>query len=204
MAEERTTTNAAEVGDRIRKTRESQDVSMSDLARRSGVAKSTLSDLEAGRGNPTLATLNGIAQAINVAAAELIGGPQGPLILGIERRGDSGRPEANREPLDGFRAQGHVEVYELAYALGHDDAFDAHAPGAVEHVMVHSGRMRVGPVTEVVELGPGDAVSYRAHVDHVIEPIEGRTSGQLIVSYPAPQDGQAGSHGRASKADRGS
>ena len=200
MAEERAT-NVGEVGYRIRKTRASQDMSLSDLARRSGVAKSTLSELEAGHGNPTLATLNGLARAMHVAAAELIGGPQGPLILGVARRDDAGRPQANREPLDGFRAAGHVEVYELDYARGHDDAFDAHAPGAVEHVMVHSGRMRVGPVTEVVELEPGDAVTYRAHVDHVMEPVDGRASGQLIVSYPAPQDGQAGSHGRASQSD---
>lgn len=196
--------NAGELGYRIRRTRESQDMSLSDLARRSDVAKSTLSDLEAGRGNPTLATLNGIARAMRVATAELIAGPQGPLILGIERRNDTGRPAANREPLDGFRAEGHVEIYELDYARGHDDAFDAHAPGAVEHVMVHSGRMRVGPVTEVVELEPGDAVTYRAHVDHVMEPIGGRASGQLLVSYPAPRDGQVGSHGRASQVDRGS
>lgn len=203
MAQEHAT-NAGEVGYRIRKARGSHDMSLSDLARRSGVAKSTLSDLEAGRGNPTLATLNGIARAMHVAAADLIGGPQGPLILGVERRDDAGRPEANREPLDGFRAAGHVEVYELDYPLGSRDAFDAHAPGAVEHVMIHSGRMRVGPITEVVELEPGDAVTYRAHVDHIMEPIDGRASGQLIVSYPAPQDGQVGSHGRASQADGGS
>lgn len=172
-------------------------MSISALARRSGVAKSTLSELESGRGNPTLSTLNELARAVGQTAAEFVGGPQGPLVVGVVRSDDTGRPQANREPLDGFRAEGHVEIYRLEYQDGDQGRCDAHGSGTIEHVLVHEGRLRVGPESDVRELRVGESITYRGDVPHVLGAIDGRAAGHLVVAYPAPRDGQAGSHGRA-------
>jgi transcriptional regulator with XRE-family HTH domain len=70
----------------LRRLRARQAISLNQLARRSGVSTATLSGLEAGRGNPTMATLLALAPALGVSAADLL--PEGR----------SGRPLVTAEP----------------------------------------------------------------------------------------------------------
>ena len=51
-----------------------QGRSLSELARASGIAKATLSALEAGRGNPTIETLSSLATALGVPFGDLLAG----------------------------------------------------------------------------------------------------------------------------------
>ena len=46
-----------------------------------------------------------------------------------------------------------------------------------------SGRLRVGPQTGPVELGPGDLVTFGADVPHVYEALE-TTRCVLLMAYP--------------------
>lgn len=55
----------------IEKIRLEKELSLSELARRSGVSKAHLSYLESGERTPTLQTLCKIAKALGVPAAEL-------------------------------------------------------------------------------------------------------------------------------------
>jgi transcriptional regulator with XRE-family HTH domain len=56
----------------LRRLRVQQDISLNRLAERSGVSSATLSGLEAGRGNPTLATLLALAPALGVSPGDLL------------------------------------------------------------------------------------------------------------------------------------
>ena len=49
---------------------------------------------------------------------------------------------------------------------------DAHHAGVVEHLVVASGRLRAGPQTEPVELGPGGLLTFGADGPHVYEALE--------------------------------
>ena len=51
-------------------------MSLAELARRAGLAKSTLSQLESGTGNPSLETLWALAMALDVQVSRLIGEAQ--------------------------------------------------------------------------------------------------------------------------------
>ncbi len=55
---------AQEVGARLRRLRQDRGLSLSELARRSGVGKGTLSELETGQRNPTLETLYALTTAL--------------------------------------------------------------------------------------------------------------------------------------------
>ena len=57
----------------LRALRRDRGLSLSDTARASGVSKATLSGLESGRGNPTLATVLNLARALEVPPSRLIG-----------------------------------------------------------------------------------------------------------------------------------
>ncbi len=60
------------VAERVRLLRQSRGISQSHLARTCGIAKSTLSQLEAGQSNPTLSTLVALAAALDVAVDDLV------------------------------------------------------------------------------------------------------------------------------------
>src|SRR3954469_9222204 len=56
----------------IRRERERAGLSLSELAKRAGLAKSTLSQLEAGTGNPSVETLWALGVALDVPFSRLV------------------------------------------------------------------------------------------------------------------------------------
>ncbi|WP_300265820.1 helix-turn-helix transcriptional regulator, partial [Microbacterium sp.] len=60
------------IGRALRRERESADLSISELARRAGVSKATVSQLENGTGNPSVETLWALGVALDVPFAVLV------------------------------------------------------------------------------------------------------------------------------------
>src|SRR5262245_63937220 len=60
----------------LRRERERAGLSLSELAKRAGVAKSTLSQLEAGTGNPSVETLWALGVALDVPFSRLVEAPR--------------------------------------------------------------------------------------------------------------------------------
>jgi quercetin dioxygenase-like cupin family protein len=50
---------------------------------------------------------------------------------------------------------------------------------------VHSGRLRVGPESGPVELGPGDFAVFEAAVPHLYEALDGEVAATLVILTPA-------------------
>lgn len=63
------------MNNRVRLVRESQGLSKTELARRSGVALSFINYIESGEKSPTIRTLEKLAAAMNVPATELLDEP---------------------------------------------------------------------------------------------------------------------------------
>jgi transcriptional regulator with XRE-family HTH domain len=167
----------------LRRLREERGLSTVALARDSGVARATLAQLEAGRGNPTLETLYALANTLGVGLAEVIAPPpagvevvragEGPRVAGAVVRGRLVSRLVGRAP---------VEVYDLELRAGRTQRSQPHPAGVVEHLLVQSGRVRVGPESTPVELGPGDYARYPADVAHVYEALEPAAATLLIES----------------------
>ena len=62
------------VGRRIREAREREGLSVSGLARLAGVSRRTLTEIEAGRANPTLSNLAALAESAGVPLEDLVAG----------------------------------------------------------------------------------------------------------------------------------
>ncbi len=60
------------LGTNLRARRDEQGISLSELARRSGIAKGTLSQLESGAGNPTIETVFSLSNALGVPVSALL------------------------------------------------------------------------------------------------------------------------------------
>jgi transcriptional regulator with XRE-family HTH domain len=59
------------LGKAIRELRQKQGATLKDIAPKAGVTFGTLALIERGEGNPTWATVRGIAKALGVSVAEL-------------------------------------------------------------------------------------------------------------------------------------
>jgi transcriptional regulator with XRE-family HTH domain len=176
--------NAERIAANLRALRARRNVSVVALAERSGVARATLTKLEAGRGNPTLDTLYALADALGAGLSELIGEP-GTSRVEVLRAGEGTQVKGavSARLLD--RVLGHrlAEVYEVSFATRARHA-NPHPPGVVESLIVTSGRLRTGPFADPVELGPGDFVRFPGDVPHLYQALGGPAHGVLVMSHP--------------------
>lgn len=60
------------LGENLKKLRESKDLSQGDLADKLEVDRAYISNIENGRMNPTLSTLEKIAKALGISSSELL------------------------------------------------------------------------------------------------------------------------------------
>jgi DNA-binding XRE family transcriptional regulator len=65
----------------LRRERHRSGLSLTEVARRAGIAKSTLSQLESGTGNPSLETLWAICVALDAPFSRLLDPPQPQVLL---------------------------------------------------------------------------------------------------------------------------
>jgi transcriptional regulator with XRE-family HTH domain len=65
----------AEVGPRLRRLRERRDITLTTLAAKTGISKSTLSRLENGQRRPSLELLLPLAEVYHLPLDELVGAP---------------------------------------------------------------------------------------------------------------------------------
>ncbi|MDP8960821.1 MAG: XRE family transcriptional regulator [Actinomycetota bacterium] len=189
---------ASIIGVNIRRLREAQGVSLSGLARHSGIAKATLSALESGSSNPTIATLEALSGALNVPLRELLAGQAEPSTWVVRGTG-AGSGDSNDRLVESFSPRGVVEVYDIRFTPGTRIVYEAHAEGVVERVLVQEGVLLAGPVNEPVELQPGDFITFLADRDHCYASVEGTVRGALIVSYPAASPPQVPLHAKLSR-----
>jgi transcriptional regulator with XRE-family HTH domain len=172
------------VGTNLRRLRTDQGLSLSDLARTSGVAKATLSALEGGRGNPTLETLSALAAALEVPMGDLITAAD-PVPVTVVRNdeGTSVPGTANDLRLIArFTPGGTVELYEAQWPKRSTRNAGGHGPGTREHVFITRGGLKVGPLGREVGLSGGDYATFAADEPHLYEARAG-TRALLLMQW---------------------
>lgn len=184
------------VATNIRRLRQQQRLTLSDLARRSKIGKATLSNVEAGRGNPTLETLWALAGALDVSFSQLVlePEPEPVQILRVSHSPEIHGASVDLRLLDRISARGTIELYEETFNSGSRREATPHGPGVIEHLLVTHGRLLVGPVGSSVELERGDFVRFPGDTPHVYAAIGGSARAAIAMNYPAgslPEDPSA-------------
>lgn len=181
-----TQTLRARIGGAIRRERQNQQLSVSELARRASIAKATVSQLESGAGNPSVETLWAIAVALGVpfsAFVEQTASSSRLIRAGRSLPTDVSSSDANYQAglLSASPPGARRDLFIIRAEPGTAKHSEPHQPGTIEHVIVQSGRARAGTVTDPVDLGPGDYLSYPADVPHVFDALETGTSAVMLV-----------------------
>jgi transcriptional regulator with XRE-family HTH domain len=171
----------------IRRLRTARGFSAAGLARESGVARATLAELEAGRGNPTVETLYGLAKVLGVTFGDLLIEAAAPPVH-VVRAGEGpqvpGSVVQARLLRQASVASARVEMYEMRVLPGEPRHADGHQPGVTEQLLIHEGRLRVGPESGPVEIGPGDFAVFEASVPHLYEALDGLVAATLVILTP--------------------
>lgn len=170
----------------LRRERERVGLSLSELAKRAKIAKSTVSQLEAGTGNPSVETLWALGVALGVPFSRLVD-PRTPTVR-VLRAGEGLSVPSDRAHFTGTLLASsppgvRSDIYVITMEPGAAREAEAHIPGSVEHIVVISGRLRTGPLDDLVELAPGDYASFPGDVPHRYQALERGTRAALVMEH---------------------
>ncbi|MFD3509843.1 helix-turn-helix domain-containing protein [Nocardia sp. NPDC058666] len=168
----------------LRRERARAGLSLTEVASRAGVAKSTLSQLESGTGNPSLETLWALCVALEMPFSRLLDPPRANVQV---IRADEGSPVPSADAdyrvtlLAAGQSLTRCDVYRIAAEPGHIRRSDPHTPGVVEHVVLAAGHAMAGPADEPVEMRPGDYIRYLGDLPHIFEALEPGTWATMVI-----------------------
>ncbi|MEA2364475.1 MAG: hypothetical protein QOD71_3620 [Thermoleophilaceae bacterium] len=162
-------------GTRVRHLREGMDLSLRDLAERSGVSAPMLSQVERGETSPTLSVAERIAGGLELSLSQLLrlDDTDGVSLVRAAERRRGGGPRHGYEvltpPLPGLRAE--VSLHSLASGASTAEPDDPpmHEPGSRETAVVVEGRVSFVCGGHAHELENGDAVTFDADLPHHFE-----------------------------------
>ncbi|MGC5698836.1 helix-turn-helix domain-containing protein [Pseudomonas sp. NFXW11] len=171
----------------IKRERQLAGLSVTELAKRASVAKSTLSQLESGIGNPSIETLWALAMAMGLQVTRLFEQPQQHLRVIRANEGMTAYAEASNYAatlLADCPAGMQRDIYRLKVQPGEARLSQPHPPGTVEHVILCTGAANVGPANSPVRLCAGDYISYSADLPHVFEAFDVDTTAVMVIEHP--------------------
>jgi transcriptional regulator with XRE-family HTH domain len=163
------------VGDRVKSLREAMDLSLRDLAARSGVSAPMLSQVERGDTSPTLAVAKKIAAGLDLTLSQLLRLDEDRHVVVVRskdrriRRRHGHRVEELTPPLPGQRADVSEHTLAPGAATGAPDDPPMHEPGSRETTVVLDGAVELFIDDQRHELTAGDSVTFDADLPHHFE-----------------------------------
>src|SRR6476620_7689939 len=164
-----------QIGPRVRALREAMDLSLRDLAERSGVSAPMLSQVERGETSPTLAVATRIAKGLELTLSQLLRLDEDRHVVvvrrgeGRKRRRSGHRVEELTPPLPGQRADVSVHRLDPGAVTGGPGDPPLHEPGSRETAVVLDGTPTLVVDGERRELRTGDSVTFDADLGHHFE-----------------------------------
>ncbi len=166
-----------ELGARVRALREAMDLSLRDLAERSGVSAPMLSQVERGETSPTIQVAGRIAAGLELRLSQLLRLDEGgavTIVRRAERRKGPGRGRGHSyeiltPPLPGQRSELSRHSLAAGAVTGGPGDPPMHEPGSRETALVQAGTVVLHCDGEAHELATGDCVTFDADLPHHFE-----------------------------------
>lgn len=166
------------LGRHLQSLRRERNWSLSKLAAAADIAKSNLSRLEQGNGNPTLDTLWRLAVQLNVPFATLVFPIKVPLAeAGVEVK-----------LIDQGQDSPKVDAYWMSCAPNTKRLAEGHTPGSMESITVISGEVEVGVKGQSAKLRAGQSHVFSADQAHLYRTGKSWASLLITVTYPEVSD----------------
>lgn len=174
------------VGKFVRRQRRARGLTLEELADRSGVSKSMLSQIERDQTNPTLATVWRLCESLGVTVEAFFG--QDERAEAIEVLAAHGTPSIRSADggcelriLGPLGLGGQVEWYDMRAQPGAELVSQPHEAGTVEHLTVLEGTLVVESGGERRPLAAQETARYRADRPHAIRNESGEAARALLM-----------------------
>ena len=167
--------SAIHIGPRVRALREAMDLSLRDLAERSGVSAPMLSQVERGETSPTRQVAARIAAGLELRLSQLLRLDEDGMLTIVRREerrrgGAAGhRYEILTPPLPGQRAEVSRHTLAPGATTGGPGDPPMHEPGSRETAVVEAGTVTLIVDGASHDLRTGDAVTFDADLPHHFE-----------------------------------
>jgi transcriptional regulator with XRE-family HTH domain len=178
------TSPVAAIAAAVRRERARKGLSLSELARLANLSKATLSQIEAGTGNPGVETIWALSGALGLPFSQLVAPPRSTVQ--VLRAGEGTHTFAEESDysatlLASCLPAARCDIYRITAEPGRERRSEPHLLGTVEHVVITRGRASAGPVDETIELEVGDYVSYRGDIPHVFAALTHGVSAVFVL-----------------------
>ena len=174
------------VGQVVHRLRRDNSLTLEELARRSGVSKSMLSQIERNRTNPTFATVWRLTNALGVGLDDVFRGDNRETAVDIVAAHatptvTSADGKCLLRILGPLDLAGSAEWYELTAGPGAELVSEAHESGTTEHLSVFEGTLVVESGENSNPVGPGETARYAADQAHAVRNAGKKPARALMV-----------------------
>lgn len=156
------------LGHNIVSLRKKRGLSQFQLAKRSDLPRSTISNFESGIGNPSLQNLVKLSSALQISIEELLSSPRSECLL-IK---SENIPVQSRQ-----NGQAHIykllpdkisgaEIDRIELAIGGRMGGVPHLDGTKEYFICEQGEIQLAVSGQKFQLKPGDVLSFRGDQPH--------------------------------------
>jgi mannose-6-phosphate isomerase-like protein (cupin superfamily)/DNA-binding XRE family transcriptional regulator len=170
------------VGPQVRRLRKERELTLAQVAQRTGLNVGYLSQIENDKASPSLETLGALGAALDVPITWfLLDSTPGPQVVrAADRRSWRGPGGVTVTEVDGGLSR-DVRIVVASSRPGERTGLHAHAGD--EHHLVLSGRVRLFQGAHAVDLGPGDYLLWDATIPHDSEVIGPEPAELLIITH---------------------
>ena len=183
-----------EISERIRQLRKKKGFSLDELSKRTGFAKSYLSQIETLKREPPISTLSQIAYVLGADILFLLSGETQniqPVKFSLVRKGER---KTLRRPFGNYgytydsitykKQDGIIEGYIAT--IGFEFPPEMHVHEGQELIYVLEGQLEVVYEGDTYMIEEGDSIYFDSNMPHTVRSV-GNKMAKLLVSYVAKQ-----------------
>jgi transcriptional regulator with XRE-family HTH domain len=176
------------VGARLRAYRRRSGKTLREVGTKSSLSESFLSQLERGKVNASISSLQRLTAVLGVTVADLFGdsAEDGPVrLLRRHERPAISFGKLGRKYMLTPGQQKHLEIFQVTFEVGGSTGDETYSHGASdEFIFVMSGTFDVEVDGVTTLLGPGDSLLFNSSSQHRVVNVGGRPAEVLWVISP--------------------
>ncbi len=182
------------IGRRVKDLRQKQSFTLQDIAAKTGLAKSLLSEIESGEIVPHVSTLLKLAKVLNVGMAAFFENGAVSEKISVTRRGErvrikrrphhhEGEVDYTYESLETRKPGKHMEplLVEFMPMEIPEMVFTSHEGEEFHYVLEGKLEFRTDDRVEILE--PGDAIYFESDQNHSFRSLLKKSSKALVVVW---------------------
>ncbi|RXZ31038.1 methyltransferase domain-containing protein [Oxalobacteraceae bacterium CAVE-383] len=173
----KTHTNNSSLPSTFHRLRVSRGISLPGLTEISGIGRNALSGLEDGSHTATIDTVWQLAKALGLTFGDLV---EHATAVTDARQEDG----LNVCLVDKQSGPSIIESYLMELPAGAARKAEAHAVGAMEHLVMLKGAMLTGPENQPALISAGQHYSFTADVPHIYRCLDRPAVAMVTVVYP--------------------